>query len=205
MLAPDLPSGRQDAATVLVRIAREGEGLLGELVDRYHPSLLRLARAALSGAAGVEKLANETWLALVDEEGDVSGRTFRAWLFRLLVDRARRQAERRGSPLDLSAPSGPSLPAGRFRGAEDRYAGNWTAPPQAWPPGSEARCQPLLAAALARLPAGPRLAFTLRDVERCEPAEACDVLRVAESTERRLLHAARSAVRAALEEGLANP
>jgi len=203
MLAPDLPTGRQDAAQVLARIAREGEQFLGELVDRYHASLLRLASALLPAGKAAGELAHGTWMALLDVGGSCEGRTFRCWLFRLLVDRARQGAARDGVALDLSAGAGPSLPAGRFRAEGERYAGNWVAPPAAWPDGDAGRREALLAAALARLPPGPRLAFTLRDVERCEPAEVCDILGVGEAAERGLLHQARSALRAALEEELA--
>jgi len=205
MLAPDLPTGRQDAAQVLARIAREGEQLLGELVDRYHPALLRLARAIVPTEKGAGELAHGTWMALLDAGPACGGRTFRCWLFGLLVDRARRAAAKGGAPVDLSgAPAGPALPARRFRADGERHAGHWSAPPAAWPEGEAAgRREELVAAALARLPAGPRLVFTLRDVERCEAAEVCDILGVGEPVERGLLHRARSAVRAALEESLA--
>jgi len=57
--------------------------------------------------------------------------------------------------------------------------------------------------AIAQLPEMQRLVITLRDIEGWSSQEVCNFLDITETNQRVLLHRARSKVRKALEEYLA--
>jgi RNA polymerase sigma-70 factor (ECF subfamily) len=97
----------------------------------------------------------------------------------------------------------------RFRAAEHRWAGHWAAPPQEWSrpehvlESSETRA--VIAAAIDALPQSQRLVITLRDVEGWSAEEVCALLEVSEGNQRVILHRARTRVRQALDDYLAEP
>ena len=96
----------------------------------------------------------------------------------------------------------------RFLGEDDRFPHGWASPPTSWDDVPEER---LLSAetlnkveeAIAGLSGAQREVITLRDIEGWSAAEVCNYLDISETNQRVLLHRARSKVRRALEEYLA--
>ncbi len=188
--------------------------MFARLVDRYHASLVRVAMHHVPSRAVAEEVAQETWLAVIEGIDRFEGRSsFKTWLFRILLNRARTRGERerRTTPLSsLADPEddhAPVVPPERFQGSDALWAGHWAAPPRRWDGEAEQR---LLAREtlgridqeLALLPSAQRDVLVLRDMLGLTGAEACEALGVSEANQRVLLHRARSRVRATLERYL---
>jgi RNA polymerase sigma-70 factor, ECF subfamily len=175
-------------------------GAFAELVDRYHPRLVRLAQATVVKRELAEEVAQETWIAVIRGAQRFEGRSsLRTWLFRICVNRARstQGREYRLTPVDTSSPT---VDRQRFTSS-----GQWAVPPEDWTIAVDDR---LVADALvgqartaiAELPELQGQVVTLRDVEGLSSQEVCDVLAITAGNERVLLHRGRSRVRARLEE-----
>ncbi len=202
-----------DEAQLIDALRRHDEAAFVQLVERYQGPLLRLALVYAGSRAVAEDVVQDTWLGVLQGIHKFEGRSsFKTWLFRILVNRARTRAEREGRTLPFSAlgdatiESGESaVPAHRFLGATDpQWPHHWASPPKAWGGSPEDQLLAretldLIALEIARLPPAQREVITLRDVEGWSAEEACNVLGITETNQRVLLHRARSRVRGALE------
>ena len=167
------------------------------LVRRYHPTLIRLAATYVPGRAA-EEVARDTWQGMLCGLDGFDGRaSLRAWLFGILVSRAR-SADDRGRH---SGPvTGYAAGPGRFRAD-----GSWVLPPIPWPGDAGARLRapaasPAIRAAIEELPPWPRRVVLLRDVEGLASREVRQVLAISDARQRVLLHHGRSRIRQALEQ-----
>lgn len=180
------------------------------LVNRHHRAMLQVAGLYVRSRAVAEDVVQEAWLGVLKGLHLFEGRsTLKAWIFRILVNCAKTRGvqEHRTVPMSSLEPSPegePSVPAERFRGEEDRWAGHWAEPPTPWPDAQvESReMLTLVAEALETLPEAQRTVMSLRDVEGWESGEVCQLLGITEGNQRVLLHRARSKVRALLEQRL---
>jgi RNA polymerase sigma-70 factor (ECF subfamily) len=201
-----------DEDAELLRSLRAGdERAFAELLQKYGPSMLRIAMLYVSSRAVAEEVVQETWLAVLTGLERFEGRsTLKTWLFRILTNKAKTRGQREGRTLPFSAltadgdEDGTAVDVDRFLGPGSRHAGHWAAPPRGVPEerllAAEARAR--IEAAIAALPDNQRAVITLRDVEGLSAEEACNVLGVSETNQRVLLHRARSKVRAAFEQYL---
>ncbi|MBI4483431.1 MAG: RNA polymerase sigma factor [Acidobacteria bacterium] len=198
-----------DERALVKALLAGNEEAFSAVVERHHPGLLRLATAVVRNRAVAEEVVQETWLAVLESLPQFEGRSsLKTWIFRILMNRARRRAERElryvplGAATDLEDTEAALDPA-RF----DRN-GQWIDSPRKWDEHTPERL--LLSAealavidqALSELPAAQRQVLTLRDVEGCSSDEVCNVLEISESNQRVLLHRARSRLRRALEKYL---
>lgn len=205
--------GWQDSDDHIFKRALEDrdERAFVELVTRYQGQLTRLALVYCGSLAVAEEVVQDAWLGVLRGLERFEGRSsFKTWLFRILVNRARTRAAREArtipfSSLETDAASEPSVSADRFLGADHpEWAGHWSVPPRAWgaTPESELLSREtfeLVHRAIAELTPPQREVITLRDVEGWESPEVCNVLGITETNQRVLLHRARAKVRAALE------
>jgi RNA polymerase sigma-70 factor, ECF subfamily len=194
------------------RLKAGDENVFAEVVDRFTPSMLRVARGYGLGVAAAEDTVQEAWVRVLASLDGFEGRSsFRTWLFVILGNCARRRAatERRSVSLDSagSAPE-PAVDDSRFFPADHpRWAGMWTTLVDPWDSVPDER---LLAeetrkrfrAAIDALPARYTVVFVLRDVEGWPSEDVCALLGLTPENQRVLLHRARSRIRAALEEYL---
>jgi RNA polymerase sigma-70 factor (ECF subfamily) len=189
------------------------EGAFSGLVDRFHGSMLRLARTYVPTRADAEEVVQETWLAVLTGLERFERRSsLKTWIFRILKNRAmnRGKRERRSIPfstlLDTGDRDEPSVPPERFLPAGERWAGHWAAPPRPWdePEGRllSGETLALVEEAIDRLPPAQRRVIALRDVEGWSSAEVCELMAISEANQRVLLHRARTKVRAALASHL---
>ena len=196
----------------LVEALRKGdEAAFAALVDRYGPSMLRVAQLYVRTRAVAEEVVQEAWLGVIKGLDRFEGRSsLKTWIFRILTNIAKTRGEREGRSVPFSSlasddePDGPSVDPSRFRGPDELLGGNWSTPPHAWQELPEAKLlaaetRARIEAAIAELPPNQRAVITLRDVEGFSSEEVCNVLDVSETNQRVLLHRARSKVRAALE------
>jgi RNA polymerase sigma-70 factor (ECF subfamily) len=197
----------------LVEALRRGdEGAFVTLVERYHASLVRLARLYVPTAPLAEDVAQETWLGVLQSLPRFEGRSsLQTWLFRILANRARTRAVREARSIPFSALWSPDQDADEPAVDPDRvlgpdhphWPGHWgPRPPEPLPEerllGQEAR--EVIRDSIQRLPPAQREVITLRDVEGWSSAEVCNALAISETNQRVLLHRARSRVRRALEQ-----
>ena len=186
-------------AELLARLRDGDEQAFVLLVGRYQGSLLRLARTFVPSDSVAEEVVQDTWMGVVRGVDRFEGRSsFKTWLFRILVNRARTSGvrEHRHVPFD---PTEPSVSPERF----DR-SGSWAEPVVPWESDVDDRLLaaawgPVLRAAVDGLPGRQRDVVLLRDVEGLPAEDVCTVLDITEGNQRVLLHRGRSRLRTVLE------
>ena len=193
----------QDEDAALVKRLREGdEEAFLTLVGRYQASMLRLARSFVGSAAVAEEVVQDTWIGVLRGIDGFQGRSsFKTWLLRILVNRAKTTGVREDRSIAIGD-AGPAVDSARFDAS-----GAWMAPPDHWIEDSHDR---LLAesmadeirSALEELPGRQREVVLLRDVDGLTSEEVCDVLDISEGNQRVLLHRGRSRLRQTLESEL---
>jgi RNA polymerase sigma-70 factor (ECF subfamily) len=189
----------------LVEALRGGdEEAFAELVDRYHGSLVRVARLYVRDGATAEEVAQETWLAVLGGIDRFEARSsVKTWLFRILTNRAKTRGERESRSIPFSAMNDGDRPAPEAEEQPELTPGSW----RSWEGDPEERllageARELILATIEALPPAQRATITLRDIEGMSAEEVCNVLDVSDTNQRVLLHRARSTVRRALERYL---
>jgi RNA polymerase sigma-70 factor (ECF subfamily) len=199
---------------LVARLRNRDESAFRELIERYHTSLVRMARQYVSTEQAADDVAQETWLGVLQGIDRFEGRSsLKTWIFRIMMNRARTRATREGRSIPFAALAGPdagddepAVEAERFISA-GAFIGHWAAPPHSWETVPEERLlaretRARIEQAIEALPAGQRSVITLRDVEGWGSDEVCNILAISETNQRVLLHRARSRVRRELEDWL---
>jgi RNA polymerase sigma-70 factor, ECF subfamily len=198
-------------AALVERLRAGDEAAFAEVVDRYWPSMLRVARLHVRDAAVAEEVVQETWLGVCTGIDRFEGRSsFRTWLFRILTNRAKTRGAREGRSVPFSAvaatetaaESEQAVDADRFLGPDhDAWPYHWAAPPRPWTQEKvlEREALALIREAIEELPETQRTVIRLRDVEGWSAEEVAGALEISDANQRVLLHRARSSVRGALE------
>ncbi len=197
-----------DPDEALVAGVRSGdEAVFAELVTRWSPSMLLLARTFVSTAASAEEVVQDTWLAVIRGIDRFEGRSsLRTWVYRILVNTGKTRGVRESRTMPWSSlaeeDSGPTVDPALFRGADDQYPGGWLSFPGEWQSAeggalaSELRLK--VRCAFDELPDRQRVVIVLRDVMGHSTDEVCQILEISGANQRVLLHRARAAVRARL-------
>ena len=191
-----------DDAELLESLLGGDESAFSELVGRYHPTLLTVARYYVGSGASAEDVAQDTWIAVLKGIERFEGRSsFKTWLLRICANRARTSGvkEHRSIPVDPHE-SGPSVSAHRFD-----QGGFWSEPPVPFTDAIDARLDnAALVSAVRdaiRILAEPQQAVvTLRDVQGLSTQEVATVLGLSEANVRVIVHRGRSRVREIVEE-----
>jgi RNA polymerase sigma-70 factor (ECF subfamily) len=200
----------EDESELLAALRGGDEQAFAGLIDRYHASMLRVARSYVATREAAEDVVQETWLGVIKGLAGFEGRSsLKTWIFRILVNRARTRGQReaRSQPFSAVGPVGkePGVDPARFYDT-GRWAGFWSAPPTRHSPAEQqvlaGEASQQLVAAIGQLPDSQRVVITLRDVQGLSAAEVCDLLDISEANQRVLLHRARTKARAALERYL---
>lgn len=211
---PTATSAAADDLEIVHRLRSGDEQVFRELVARWSPAMLRLARTFVGNGPSAEDAVQDAWLGVLRGLDGFEGRSsLRSWVFTILVNRARTRGAREARTLAWSSlepdaeDRGPTVDPSRFQGADGRYPGHWTSigAPTRWDEHPEHRLLAretvgLVAAALDRLPPRQRLVVTLRDVEGLTSEETCEVLGISPENQRVLLHRGRAAIRTRLED-----
>jgi RNA polymerase sigma-70 factor (ECF subfamily) len=204
-------------ADLLAPLRAGDEAAFAELVDRWSPVMLRIARAYVATPQSAEDAVQDAWLGVVRGLPRFEGRSsLRTWVFTILINQARTRGAREARTVPLSDlgrddDSGPTVDPDRFQGPDDPHPGGWkpTARPVSWPVSWEGQPEGrvlagealrLLESALTMLPPRQRTVVTLRDMQGLTPEETCQVLGVTEQNQRVLLHRGRAALRKTLED-----
>jgi RNA polymerase sigma-70 factor (ECF subfamily) len=189
-----------DPDAELLRGVREGqEQAFVALVARHHSAMMHLARSFVPSAAIAEEVVQDTWLAVLRGLSGFEGRSsFKTWLLRILVNRARSTGVREHRSVAIGDAT-PAVDRSRFDAS-----GAWMSPPEHWVEDSDER---LVAEGLAeqiqesleQVPRRQREVVTLRDIDGLSGQEVAEALEISEANQRVLLHRGRSRLRAALE------
>ena len=210
-MAPTAP--REDDE--LARLRAGDEATFAALVDRYGPSLVRVARLYVRSQAVAEEVVQETWLAVLNGLDRFEGRSsLKTWIFSILANIAKTRGVREARSIPFSelgareaAADEPAVDPDRFLDSSAATPGAWALAPANWAPIPDDRLLAdetleRISDAIAQLPPAQRAVIALRDVEGFSSAEARAVLDLSEGNQRVLLHRARSKVRASLEDYL---
>ena len=174
----------------LVAALRAGdETAFAALVDRYHASLVRLARMYVRERSVAEEVAQETWLAVLNGIDRFEGRSsLKTWIFRILVNAANAHAERERRNVPLATEVVVDLDEARNRRAplapEEHVVLKETVEH--------------VHAAIGELSPRQRDVITLRDLHGWTAEDVSGRLGISRGHQRVLLHRARAQVRRAL-------
>jgi RNA polymerase sigma-70 factor (ECF subfamily) len=184
---------------LLARVRAGDEQAFVLLVSRHHAAMLRIACSLVSSTAVAEEIVQDTWLGVLRGLDGFAGRsTFKTWLMRILVNRARSTGAREHRSVAVGD-AGPAVDRARFDAS-----GAWMSPPQHWIEDSDDRMlaealTDRIQSSLGELPPRQREVVMLRDVDGMSGQEVCEVLDISEANQRVLLHRGRSRLRQALE------
>ena len=198
-------------AELIASLRAGDEAAFGQLVDRYHASLVRIARLYVSSQAVAEEVAQETWLGVLNGLDRFEERSsLKTWIFRILANIAKTRGTREGRTVPFSSVAAdddePSVDPDRFIPADaERAPRHWAVPPALWSTEPDERLlagevRELIFRTIDGLPPNQRAAIVLRDVEGWDSDDVRNELGVGETNQRVLLHRARSKVRQALED-----
>lgn len=182
----DLPPPHEaDADIALVHALRaRDEKAFEQLIDRYYTPMLRIATGFVRSHEEAEEVIQDTWIAVLSGIGRFEGRSsFKTWLFRILLNRARTRGARESRMVPFSQHGDIDAPA---------------IAPDAESAVLSAELRARVEAAIAELPPNQREVITLRDVEGWDASEVCETLDLTAANQRVLLHRARMKVRDAL-------
>jgi len=179
---------RRPDAELLAETARGDLTALGELYDRYHADVWRVAHRLTAGSADVDDVVQATFLALPRLGASYDGReSCRGWLCAIAAGLAARQRRSLGRLLLRLASLGATAQS------------VWTNDPER-DAGSREEMR-MFERALAALAWKKREAFVLVDLEGVTVAEAARALGVPEPTVRTRCFHARRELRAAMRRG----
>ena len=216
--SPKTDSSSGEELQLVAGLRRRDERAFSSVVDRYHSSLLRLAKLYVRTHAVAEEVVQETWLGVLQGIGNFEGRSsLKTWIFRILMNRARTRAQREGRTIPFSVAFDPqqegpyaAVDPERFLGPQGEYPDHWALPPREWGRSPEelllsSETRGRILKAIEALPPSQREVITLRDIDQWTSDEVCNALGITETNQRVLLHRARSSVRRALESYLGSP
>jgi RNA polymerase sigma-70 factor (ECF subfamily) len=210
------PPKVRDDGTLVAALRAGDESAFVEVIRRYQPLMLRVARGYVCDAHAAEDVVQETWMAVLEGIDRFEARaSLKTWLFRILVKRAITRAGKDGRQVPFSSlgsddggDEGPTVAPERFLDPNhDRWPGHWAAQPGDWGalPSDRLLSREVLGrvcAAIEALPPRQRDVIVLRDVGGFCSEEVCAALDLSEGNQRVLLHRARAKVRQELEDYL---
>ena len=200
---------------LLARLRAGDETAFAMVLERHQAVMLRLARTFVPDQQAAEDVVQETWAAVVQGLARFEGRSsFRTWLFRILVNRARTRGvkDARTVPFSVLAQQETgsreeAVDAALFSDEPPGWLRHWAVEPRTWAMSGEdhalmAEAGELVRTAILALPPAQRAVIALRDVEGWSASEVVALLDVSDGNQRVLLHRARARVRQALDEYL---
>src|SRR5215467_6010635 len=125
-----------DEAVLLAHLRAGDEQAFGELVSKYHGSLLRVAMSFVAERTAAEEVVQETWLGVIRGLSGFKGRSsLKTWIFRILANRAQTRGKREARSIPFSSLKAPQSESD-FEPAVDpsrfNARGMWAEPPPRW-------------------------------------------------------------------------
>lgn len=203
-----------DETAVITALRGGDQAAFARLVDQHTPAMLRVARGYVRSHEIAEEVVQETWIALIKGINRFEGRSsLRTWLFAVMINiaKARGVRERRDADAAIAAYTRGTVDPARFRDGSDPYPGHWL-PDEVPTPFPDTPEGSLLGRELVdvarreieKLPERRRVVVTMRDMLGFDSSDVCELLDISIANQRVLLHRGRAAVRAVLEDYLAD-
>lgn len=192
----------------LVSALRQGDAeAFAYLVRKHGASMRRVALGLLRDEAVTAEVVQETWETVLRELSRFRGEAaLSTWIYRILINRAKRVGKREGRSLPFSSLTRDSEQADSNDVVDEfTWYGRWSSPVHGWRIlDQEAQTAAhesvaLIKIALGSLPESQRVVVTMRDVEGMDSDEVCQLLGISEGNQRVLLHRGRTRVRLQLE------
>ncbi len=210
---PEASAASAEDLELVAALMRGDERAFATLVERFHRSMLRVARIYVQDEAVAEEVVQDTWIAVLQGLPRFEGRSsLKTWIFRILSNRARTRGVREGRSVPFSdlvtheADSHePTVDPTQFYPSDHPQRANvWVSYPQSWEDLPEERLlsremREKIQRAIEMLSPVQRAVITMRDVEGWSAAEVRNALAISEANQRVLLHRARAKVRKDLD------
>lgn len=209
------PEPDVNADSGIVAALRAGDqNAFRDVVAKLNPGLVRLASTYVSTELA-DEVVQDTWVAVVRSIDSFQERSsLTTWIYRIMLNKVRTLARREAKIIPFAAMghtsegSHPAIEPERLIHPESG-PGHWAQTPQRWENLPAERLEStetldMIEAAISRLPPAQREVIQLRDILGWSAEEACNTLGISSVNQRVLLHRARAAVRAMLEEYLTN-
>ena len=119
-----MPACSSRMRTLVARLRTGDQVAFATIVRGWSPAMLRVARAHVRTDATAEEIVQEAWMGVLRALPGFEGRAMlRTWVFRILVNVARRRGRLESRTyVELE---GPTVDPDRFRGEDDPYPGHW--------------------------------------------------------------------------------
>jgi RNA polymerase sigma-70 factor (ECF subfamily) len=183
---------------LVTRLVQGDEEAYSDVVDLYYSAMLHVAMGFVRSRSVAEEVVQETWLAVIAGISRFEGRSsFKTWLFRILVNRARTRGSRERRCVTFSCLDEDRAGTDHRSETEDVRNPVFSPARMDHPDASalDGELRDHVVAAINHLCGRQRQVLVLRDVEGWSPREICEVLGISEVNQRVLLHRARAKVR----------
>jgi len=179
----------------LAAIRKQDHTAFAGLVEKYHRQMIIVARAII-GESLAEEVVQEAWVSIYHALPSFEGRSsIKTWIYTIVSNQAKtrlRKESRLVSINEIEEELPSSLKKENFHAS-----GHWVNPPPLWDTESpdklleNEQLQRCIEKTLELLPAMQKSVFLLRDIEQQSLEEICNMLHIANSNVRVLLHRAR--------------
>ena len=178
-----------DDAGIVARIRAGDHSSFDQLHQHFYSAMLRIATNFVRSREEAEEVIQDTWVAVLAGIHRFEGRSsFKTWVFRILINRARTRAKRESRTVPFS-----SLDRGDVAPVESTTSSAHARTPEHDILNDELRLA--IESAIATLPKLQRIVISLSDVEGWSAEEVCGALSISHGNQRVLLHRARMRVR----------
>jgi RNA polymerase sigma-70 factor (ECF subfamily) len=203
--APEALRPPKRAEDLIERLLRRERGAFEEVVRLYQEPMLKLALDFVQDLAAAEEVVQDTWIGVLRGLHRFERRaSFKTWLFRILLNRARTRGKRDARLVSFSRVSAEPAVIDALLDANDDGEHRWSAPARRDPERDLRRKQAraLLRDALDALPEQQRAVVAMRDLEDADFRDICDALQISPANQRVLLHRGRARLRQHLQDNL---
>lgn len=184
------------------KLAAGDSGTFNALYRKHHGAMIRIATAILGNRAAAEEVAQDSWIAVLENIGTFQGQaTLASWIFTILVNNARTRASRDSRTLSLQAQIELDQSGGTTDADEFNEQGAWKSVPALWTdltPERAVQGQQILEhvmLAIDTLPPVQRSVLILHGQQGLGSEAICEILNLTPGNMRQLLHRARYKVR----------
>ena len=125
-VGPRSPAGDEDVG-VVAALRQGDEEAFTRLVDQYHASMVRVARAYAPTKEAAEDVVQDAWLGIIKGLDRFEGRSsLKTWMFRIVINRAMSKGgrEARSVPFSSLGSDEPAVDPERFF-ESGRWSGWW--------------------------------------------------------------------------------
>jgi RNA polymerase sigma-70 factor (ECF subfamily) len=165
------------------------------LVEKYHRQMIIVARAII-GDSLAEEVVQEAWLSIYHALPSFEGRSsLKTWIYTIVSNQAKTRLRKESRTVNMNDME-EDIPA-YLKKENFQSSGHWVTPPPLWDSESpeelleNEQLQRCIEKTLELLPALQKSVFLLRDIEQQSLEEICNMLQIANSNVRVLLHRAR--------------